>query len=152
MAVTTGTNSHTFWLDANGEQIPPQVECEGSSLPREARRADGPEVFIPHDAEKPGLGWFDLGLVGEKPVKDPALVLVDGARQDAYGEPVEHMTRVAQVWSVILSCDVTPRKVALAMAALKLVRESYKHDADNTLDLRGYAHIVDRCAEAEGAT
>lgn len=70
--------------------------------------------------------------------------LVDGPRQVAYGPPVEHWQRVAQVWSVILDHVVTPAQAALCMAGLKLVREAYTHGDDNLDDLEGYVEIVRR--------
>ena len=75
-----------------------------------------------------------------------ALTLVDGDRQTDYGPPADNMRRIGLAWSAILDCDVTPAQVALCMAALKLVREAYRHKPDNLIDAHGYVDIAARCA------
>lgn len=74
--------------------------------------------------------------------------LVNGSRQEAYGPPPLDFARTAQVWQVVLGpiiakgkC-VTPEHVGLCMAGLKLVRESWKHQTDNLVDMAGYAQTV----------
>lgn len=70
--------------------------------------------------------------------------LVDGDRQADYGPPEENMRRIGLAWSAILDTDVSPAQVALCMAALKLVREAYRHKPDNIVDAHGYLEIADR--------
>lgn len=72
--------------------------------------------------------------------------LVDGDRHDDYGDPEQTIPRVAAAWSAILDVDVTGHQVALCMAALKLVRESHRHKADNLDDAHGYLEIAARLA------
>jgi hypothetical protein len=76
--------------------------------------------------------------------RDRGLELVNGERQEMYGEPVEHMGHVARAWSGVLGFTITPKQVALCMVALKLVRENYKHNPDNILDAHGYLTILER--------
>jgi len=61
------------------------------------------------------------------------------------------MQRVATVWRGLFGWDVTPRTAALALAALKIVREAHKPAADNRVDLAGYVAIEERCAAVECA-
>lgn len=75
--------------------------------------------------------------------------IVRGARSRQYGEPVECMKRTAQAWSGVLGVDVSPRQVALCLAALKLVREAHRHAEDNLIDAAGYILIADKCAGGE---
>lgn len=82
-------------------------------------------------------------------LRDVALSLVDGDRQDAYGEPVAMHTRLAEAWSAVFGWDVDAHKAALAMVVLKAVREAYQPNVDNRVDGIGYWQIVDRCADNE---
>lgn len=76
--------------------------------------------------------------------RDRGRALVDGERQEQYGEPVTHITNVARAWSGVLGFTITPKQVALCMAVLKLVRENYRHDPDNLDDAHGYLEIAAR--------
>lgn len=80
--------------------------------------------------------------------RDDGRALVDGERQASYGEPVEHVGNVARAWSGILGYTISARDVCLCLAALKLVRERYKHHPDNLDDAFGYLTILERVEEA----
>lgn len=55
---------------------------------------------------------------------------------------------IAALWSMIFGTTVTPRKVALAMIALKVVRLSKgTNHADSVLDIAGYATLMDQMDE-----
>lgn len=117
-------------------------ECDGGDYPASVDRVGALPDVRPSGEDRRG-SLHELRPAG---LVDQASALVDGDRQAEYGEPVEHMRRVAKVWSVILSCEVDAHKVALALAALKLVREAHKPGADNRVDAVGYLEIADRCA------
>ncbi len=68
--------------------------------------------------------------------------LVTTSRMRDYGDPAETMRRTALAWSALLGTDVSPKQVALCMAALKLVRESRRHKRDNLDDAAGYVEIA----------
>lgn len=51
-----------------------------------------------------------------------AMDLITGARNQAYGEPIENFQRIAEGWSILLFQHVTPHQVALCMAWLKMAR------------------------------
>jgi len=71
--------------------------------------------------------------------KDEAQNLLD-SRLAVYGERVENMTRVAQVFSGILGTEVRPDQVPLLMVGYKTVRASQTPDyEDNVKDIEGYA-------------
>jgi hypothetical protein len=72
-------------------------------------------------------------------VKEEAQNLLD-SRLAVYGERVENMTRVAQVFSGILGMEVRPDQVPLLMVGYKTVRASQTPDyEDNVKDIEGYA-------------
>lgn len=78
-----------------------------------------------------------------EPVSHEAYRLVGGDRRAAYGHPREDFTRTGRMWGAILEIgDVSPEKVGLCMAALKISREVNAHKRDNLVDLCGYAETV----------
>lgn len=78
--------------------------------------------------------------------------LVDGERQEQYGDPIEHFEKVAKVWSVILGTEVTPEKAVEMMMGFKLVRLAHKYKKDSLDDLEGYATIRIRQEEHKNAS
>ena len=75
---------------------------------------------------------------------DEAGSLVNGPRQDSYGEPVDCMRRWADMLRAAFDWDVDAHKAALAMSLLKHVREAYSPDFANRVDAVGYLEIADR--------
>lgn len=69
--------------------------------------------------------------------------LVHGDRLDDYGHPLDVYQLCADLWNPILgTSSITPEKVALCMAALKLAREMCKHKRDNLVDAAGYFEVA----------
>jgi hypothetical protein len=79
---------------------------------------------------------------------DDAHGLVNGERQEQYGNPVDHMANVARAWSGVLGWTITPKQVALCLATLKLVREGNRSMPDNLRDAHGYLLIAERIDQA----
>jgi len=72
--------------------------------------------------------------------------LVSDDRQHEYGHPFDNLDRAAQIWSVILSTDVTAEQVALCMIGMKIARQVHKAKPDTVVDVIGYAltlHMVE---------
>lgn len=67
-----------------------------------------------------------------------AAELVSGDRQKAYGHPLDNFTRAAQIWSVILGCEVSAEQVALCMVGMKVAREINQTKPDTVVDGIGY--------------
>lgn len=80
-------------------------------------------------------------------VLDEARALVDGSRQDDYGDPVECMEKWAQCLVILFGWDADAHKASLAMTVLKIVRETNRPKRDNRVDGIGYLDIADRSAE-----
>jgi hypothetical protein len=72
-------------------------------------------------------------------------------RQKKNDIPERNFARIAQAWTPIFDCLVTPEKVALAMIALKVVRESYSHHPDNLVDIVGYTMCLEEIQNATPA-
>jgi len=81
---------------------------------------------------------------------EQAANLANGDRNDVYGHPTPDLDAIGLAWSAILSpllkddVLIEGERVALCMAALKLVRHSVgKSHADNLIDACSYTAIVD---------
>lgn len=75
--------------------------------------------------------------------------LIYGDRQDAYGSASKNMTNIAKGWEVILGTDVSPEKIALCMAWLKICRQVNKPQRDNLVDCCGYIGLVEKLEKGE---
>jgi len=85
----------------------------------------------------------------EESILKEAEGLVNGKRQWAYDTPINNCTRIGKIWGVILGTDpVPPETVGLMMCGLKIAREVHRHTRDNLVDLAGYAHVTQKCIEA----
>ena len=103
--------------------------CDGGSLPRQVDRTEPGSV--PEKREPDALTL--------------ALALVNGDRQEQYGEPADHAWRVAQVWRVVFPERAwTAADFCLAMECVKVVREAHAHKRDNVIDGAGWWEIIDR--------
>lgn len=102
-------------------------------------------------------GWQPVVVAKSASIQDvktssiliEADALVSGDRAAAYGDCTEDYRDVAALWSVVLHHTVTAREAALCMCLVKLRREAHQHKRDNLVDLCGYAHIAQKCAEKE---
>lgn len=67
--------------------------------------------------------------------------IIDGERDKQYGGPEDNFARIAKIWSVILSTEVTPEDVAMMMVGVKVARYASKSgfQADTWIDVAGYA-------------
>lgn len=84
-----------------------------------------------------------LGTPTEFSILDDVLDVLKN-RQDQYGNPEDSFTDIARLWSVIFKVEVTAEQVALAMIAMKIIREQAGHKRDNIIDIIGYAVHLDR--------
>ena len=67
---------------------------------------------------------------------------ISSKRELAYGSPAPHFKSVAVVWSEIIGCEISPDKVPLCMAALKIIRQAHLPKRDNMVDAAGYLHLT----------
>ena len=76
-----------------------------------------------------------------------AVQAVTGPRQRDYAHPKVNFQRIANLWSIVLDVDITPKQVALCMIQVKIAREINRHTRDNIVDLIGYSLTLDACQE-----
>lgn len=106
------------------------------------------------DADAKGAG-VENPLRGA--VLDEARAIINGDRQDAYGNPEDCFKDIAFLWrwwwgamAVDRGADpMTPAGVAMMMALLKIAREAHNHKRDNVVDACGYLGLyndmIDGC-------
>jgi len=68
--------------------------------------------------------------------------VINGARQDQYGRPIDNHRRIAAIWGAITGYEYTPQEVAAMMIGLKLARLANKMSHEDTwMDIAGYAAL-----------
>lgn len=82
-------------------------------------------------------------VLPESPLLE-ALRIVHADRGADYGAPEQDFRRTGRMWGAILNLEeaVSPREVALCMAALKLSREAHQHKRDSLVDVAGYIETL----------
>lgn len=81
-------------------------------------------------------------------VLDRAKAIVNSDRQSEYGDPVENKVRQALVASATLGRSISPEEIVLIELSQKQVRAGRGTKLDTTIDLAGYAEILQRVREA----
>lgn len=75
--------------------------------------------------------------------------IINGNRQDQYGNPENSFNLIAMRWSQIISAKtgisvvLSGKDVALMMTDLKIARELTQHHRDNIIDAVGYLGLLD---------
>ena len=86
-------------------------------------------------------------------VLDEAKKVINGARQDAYGNPEDSFGEIAVLWNWYLvhreGKVLTGRDVGMMMALLKVAREVNGHKGDNVVDACGYLALYEDMVERE---
>lgn len=87
---------------------------------------------------------YSAPLPAPETIEAEARRIISGVRDGMYGPPESNFQRIGLAWGSILEGEAIPaEKVALMMAALKLVREAYKPQRDNRVDAIGYVLCLD---------
>lgn len=69
--------------------------------------------------------------------------IINGERQDSYGNPEDSFRLIADYWSAYLKVELSAVDVAHMMMLLKIARMSGQEPKkDNYVDLAGYAGIA----------
>jgi hypothetical protein len=83
-----------------------------------------------------------------KSITAEAEELVNGPRNESYGDYRLEAAKLARVWSEIISNKLNkpldPEDVPKLMIALKLIRETNKAKRDNRVDMVGYTILLER--------
>jgi len=82
-------------------------------------------------------------------ILNDALKIINGERQDQYGNPEDSFTKIAALWSEWLCVELSKKDVAMMMVLLKIARERNQYKRDNILDAAGYLGIYADCQAKE---
>lgn len=91
----------------------------------------------------------DTEPVDRETILEEATRVVDGPRGADYGHPFDNDSRIAQIWSAILSgtlgmdIELPAHAVAPMMIGLKLSRHAHRRTRDNLVDIAGYARTAE---------
>lgn len=79
-----------------------------------------------------------------KDVFDEVRDILNGRRDDHYGDHERESERIGAIWTVLLNGKDTidGDMVDLFMVALKMVRQSTRYKRDNLLDMIGYPALT----------
>lgn len=104
---------------------------------------------LPEILEECGVttGVHLTAVRGERDVLQEASHLVNGERQEDYGDPVECMGKWAEILKLLYGWDIDAHKASVAMSLLKHVREANRPKRDNRVDAPAYMHIADLAYE-----
>ena len=80
-------------------------------------------------------------------VLDEAKKLINGPREEEYGNPEKSFGKTANMWSAYLGYAVSARDVCNMMALLKLARLSHGVHLDSSVDAAGYLALGAEVAE-----
>lgn len=78
-----------------------------------------------------------------------ALELVEGRRQQAYGDPADNLGRTAALWSAYLGKPVDAHDVAQMMVLLKISRSRNTYQRDNYVDAVAYTMIAESMCDCD---
>ncbi|AEJ93464.1 phosphofructokinase [Mycobacterium phage Benedict] len=70
--------------------------------------------------------------------------LINGERQQQYGEATESFERIAGMWSAYIGKELTPHDVVNLMVLLKVSRAKFGYHRDSYVDIAGYAGLGER--------
>ena len=77
-------------------------------------------------------------------ILDEVRDVINGERQDQYGNPEDAFQLIASYWSIYLQLTepLTAADVAQMMCLLKVAREKHQHKRDNLVDAIGYLALA----------
>ena len=78
-----------------------------------------------------------------------AIELVEGQRQEDYGDKTLNHQNIARLWTAYLDLDISPHDVAICMALVKVARLMHSRKSDSYVDLAAYGAIAGEIAERE---
>lgn len=74
-----------------------------------------------------------------KEILEKALQVVEGARQEAYGNPEDNFNNIANLWTCFLQKHISSSDVAVMMILMKVARlKTNPSHEDSWLDICGY--------------
>lgn len=76
-------------------------------------------------------------------ILDKAKIVINGERQDQYGNPEDSFSDIARLWTVYTGVEISAHDVAMMMALLKVARiKGGAGSEDSYIDLCGYTALA----------
>jgi hypothetical protein len=75
-------------------------------------------------------------------ILDQAKAIINGERQDQYGNPEDSFGLIAGLWSSYLEHNITSHDVAMMLTLMKLARQKHQRKPDNLIDACGYLALA----------
>lgn len=132
------------WTDYLRSGIAQVVTCEAVAVLPGWRGSKGATLEV-QVAEALGMPVLDADTL-EPDYEDVALEahrITNGARQAAYGHPLDNFTLTGRMWEPILGVSVSAEQVAMCMTQLKIAREINAPKRDNRTDAAGYVNTLE---------
>lgn len=114
-----------------------------------------PDIGMPkHEAATgPGRSFPSGHTAATSPPEPPqrdvlteAAEVINGDREQEYGDARENFARIAGMWSAYLGIEVTAHDVANLMITLKVARGRRGYHRDSYVDIPGYARLAEQIA------
>ena len=109
------------------------------------------------NANETTASWNSMNAT-KIPMLHKAEELINGARQQDYGDKLQNFSQIAMLWQGILATKlqntqfITAEDVALCMMAVKMARLAKSPDhSDSILDIAGYAGCYDKLQQERKA-
>ena len=78
--------------------------------------------------------------------------LVEGDRQDEYGDKLKNHKNIAALWSTFLQKNISAHDVAICMLLVKVARLKHRPTEDCYIDMAGYAAIAGEIQDKDNDT
>ena len=78
-----------------------------------------------------------------------AIELVEGQRQEDYGDKTLNHQNIARLWTAFLDVHISPHDVAICMLLVKVARLKNMYTDDCYVDIAGYAGIAGEISKKE---
>lgn len=76
-------------------------------------------------------------------ILDKAKIVINGERQDQYGNPEDSFSAIAKLWTAYMGIEFSAHDVAMMMGLLKVARiKGGAGSEDSYIDLCGYAALA----------
>ena len=78
--------------------------------------------------------------------------LVEGDRQNEYGDKLKNHKNIAALWSIFLQKNISAHDVAICMLLVKVARLKHRPTEDCYIDMAGYAAIAGEIQDKDNDT
>jgi len=145
-----------FWCGGQGLDETDRIRQGGPDhTTTEVIRGEGKNIIVAGssaeelEAERERLKYLHIAEAATEPVEGDETDALLASRLAVYGDRINNMERVAQIWSGLLGVEVHDWQIPLLMSAYKMFRTFQTPDySDNSDDIFGWAKMFQEVMEA----